>query len=135
MSAIQVVMSRFRLSARLRQLTATLRRLCRHQPVPACEEVPGQESVPEPALYAEPADAEEKFAAWEEERGRKLDRADECARQGLRLLARGVLLRAAVTCEDRGDVATAGELRQQAHEAAGPNSNELHLGASWVFPH
>src|SRR5438132_11770256 len=55
-------------------------------------------------------DTEERFAAWEAERDERLHEAKEYEEQGLRLLNRAALLRAAQRCDDRGETFIAAEL-------------------------
>ena len=100
---------------------AHTRRLCRkHAAEPTTPTEPTTETDTPLAIYADEADAEEKFAAWEMERSEKLRKATEHEQHGLRFLAQAALLRASVKCEDRGESFIAEELRELAADTPLP---------------
>jgi hypothetical protein len=118
MVAIRNAMRLFVIASNLRVVRDALLRLCRKQPPTIQPIEPTADTVPEAAIYVEEDDAEETFAAWEADRNEKLYQVQDCEQQGLNLLSKAALLRAAVKCDDRGETFIAEELREQA-EAIG----------------
>jgi hypothetical protein len=116
MQAIQNTMRRlFAMTALLTIKAALLRAFGKQamaRVVPAREPVP--EIVTECAYAGSDVDTEDRFAAWEADRDRKMHEAEEYERQGLRLLSRAALLRVALRCDDRGETFIAQELREHA---------------------
>jgi hypothetical protein len=76
-------------------------------------------------VYAEEADPEEAFREWEAQRNERLVRIQDLEQQGLVLLGKAALLRAAVKCDDRGEGFFADELRDQADKIDASTLNEV----------
>jgi hypothetical protein len=117
MLAIHNAMRLFTIATNLRVIRDALLRLCRRQPQPIepIEPIePAAVTTPEAAVYVEEEDTEAPFAAWEAERNEKLYQVQDYEQQGLNLLGKAALLRAAIRCDDRGETFIAEELREQA---------------------
>src|SRR5579859_5174862 len=116
MVAMRKAVQRFIALLTVQHVKAGLLKIIYRQPQPSADDSEGSDKPVDEAPYAEPDDAEEKFAAWEDERNDKLRHATDLEQQGVRLLAQAALLRAAIKCEDRGETFIAQELRELADD-------------------
>jgi hypothetical protein len=114
MVAIQNAVRRFFSIQAMLTVKHALLRICRKQGQPVQVSEPTVETAPEVEICVAEDDTEERFAAWEDSRAEKLQQAESHEQQGLRLLEKAALLRAAVHCDDRGETFIAQELRDQA---------------------
>jgi hypothetical protein len=134
MVAIHNTVRLFAIASNLRVVGDALRRLCRKQPaqpIRPCE--PTTATAPEAAVYVEEENPEEAFAAWEADRNEKLYVIQDNEQQGLNLLCKAALLRAALRCDDRGETFIAAELREQA-EVMGSKSITEVPSDTWARP-
>ena len=132
MQAIQNTVRRSFTLTTLLTIKAVLLRACRRQVQP--QVTPGTEPVPEigaESAGSETDDTDDRFAAWESVRDERLHEAEECERQGLRLLSRAALLHAAVRSDDRGETFIADELREHA-EALGKDPETIVVQADTI---
>jgi hypothetical protein len=116
MLAIQNAVLRFLAVANIQAIKARLLQFCRKH-TPRAEptvQAPTEEEIREDDLYPATDDTEERFAAWESEQKEKVHQAEQLEQQGLKLLSRAALLRAAIKCDNRGDSFVGSELRELA---------------------
>jgi hypothetical protein len=114
-----------RLVARLRH------KLTMVTPAPSQSELAVAEAPNDEPPYDEPDEVEDTFAAWDTERGEKLQEALDCEKKGLRLLAKATLLRVAIQCDDRGETFHAEELRERAQILDTENVDALSAEEVW----
>jgi hypothetical protein len=115
-------------------LKAALLRACGKQPPqPIQQREPVSDTSPADALYVEVDDPEETFAEWEAARNEMLHQVQDYERRGLDLLSKAALLRAALKCDDRGELFIAEEIREQA-EAIGSQSITEVPSDTWESP-
>ena len=116
MQTIQNTVRRLFAMTTLLSIKAALLRACRKQSPPQVIQFsePAPEIVTESTVAGTEDDTEDRFAAWESVREERQHEAEECERQGLRLLSRAALLHAALRCDDRGETFIAEELREHA---------------------
>jgi hypothetical protein len=119
MLAIHNAVLRFFAVANIQAVKERLSSLCRRQTQLAQEAKPvdkasAEEEIREDDLYPAFDDTEDRFAAWEAEQNEKLHEAETLEQQGLALLSKAALLRAAIKCDNRADTFVAGELRELA---------------------
>jgi hypothetical protein len=129
MQSIQNAVRRFFALSSLLTIKAALLRACR-QPAPPIIAQPESAAAADTALAAESdtdtayEDAEDQLVAWETERASRLDQVESYEQQGRQLLAKAALLRAALTCEDRGETFIAEELREHAETLGRESTTE-----------
>jgi hypothetical protein len=133
MLVIQNAVLRFLSLPNIQGIKARLLRFCHKQQqpravlaaevAPAAQEaeaavsLPAEKELREDDLYPAQDDTEDRFAAWEAEQNEKLHEAERLEQKGLMLLSKSALLRAAITCDNRGDTFIANELRELAQNA------------------
>jgi hypothetical protein len=95
----------------------------------ATEPGPTEDEIREDDLYPAQVDTEDRLATLECEHTAKVHEADQVEQQGLILLRKVVLLRAAITCDNRRDTFVATELRELAETLGSDPTDEALAGA------
>jgi hypothetical protein len=134
MLAIRNIVRQMFAMTTLLTIKAALLRACGKQPqqsIQQREPVTGTPPIDE--LYVEVDDPEESFAAWDAARNERLHQVQQYEQQGLSLLSKAALLRAAILCDDRGETFLAEEIREQA-EAIGSRSFTEVPSDTWERP-